>query len=172
MARKFNLRDFQTDLSKRLQLAAQTPTQVSRLGFQAANVNWLIALDEIDEVMPIPEIEPTPGTMRWFKGVANIRGNLYAVSDMTDFMIGSPTQPGNETRLLLTHRKHGVNAAFIVQRAMGLRQSGQLIPGAAGGTARAFSTGTFVEPGGATWYELDLAGLLAAPTFLSVEETV
>ena len=92
MARKFNLRQFQTDLSRRMQAAAQAPAQASRLGFQAAGANWLVSLEEIDEVMPLPEIVVTPGTKRWFRGMTNMRGNLYAVTDLSDFLEGIPTQ--------------------------------------------------------------------------------
>lgn len=168
MARKFNLRQFQTELSRRMQAAAENPAQASRLGFQAAGANWLISLEDIDEVMPIPPIEPTPGTVRWFRGIANIRGNLYAVSDLTDFLTGSPAQTGSEGRLLLIHRKHGINAAFIVQRALGLRQSGQFSP-AENSANQPFTNALFVESNGINWHELNLAGLLADPAFLSVE---
>jgi twitching motility protein PilI len=168
MARKFNLRQFQTELSKRMQAAASMPTQISRLGFQVAGDNWLISLDEIDEVMPIPEIEPTPGTLKWFRGVSNIRGNLYAVSDLTHFLTGAPTQQTSDMRLLLIHRKHGINAAFIVQRALGLKQSGQFSPGV-GSAAWPYTSASYVEENGSVWYELDIAGLLSDPGFLSVE---
>lgn len=168
MARKFNLRQFQTDLSRRMQAAAEVPAQTSRLGFQAAGVNWLISLDEIDEVMPIPSIESTPGTVRWFRGIANIRGNLYAVSDLTDFLTGTPALTGNEGRLLLIHRKYGINAAFVVQRALGLKQSGQFLP-ATSSTQWPHTNASFTESGGTNWHELNLASLLADPAFLSVE---
>lgn len=167
MARKFNLRHFQTELSRRMQAAADTPAQTSRLGFQAAGENWLIPLDEIDEVTPIPPIESTPGTVRWFRGIANIRGNLYAVSDLTDFLTGTPTQTSHEGRLLLIHRKHGINAALIVQRSLGLKQAGQLAP--AQTVKRPFALVSFVEHNGANWHEIDLPSLLSDPVFLSVE---
>jgi len=151
-----------------MQAAAQTPAQASRLGFSAADANWLIPLDEIDEVMPIPEIESAPGTLRWFRGMANIRGNLYAVSDLSDLLTGTPTRPGNEGRLLLIHRKHGVNAAFIVQRALGLRQPSQFTP--SDNLAKwPCATASFVESNGTVWHEMNIGSLLADPAFLSVE---
>ena len=73
MSRRFNLRQFQTELSKRLQEAASLPAETSRLGFMAAGQNWLVPLSEIDEVMPVPEILSVPGTKSWFRGLANTR---------------------------------------------------------------------------------------------------
>ncbi len=168
MARKFNLRQFQTDLSRRMQAAALAPAQASRLGFQAAGANWLVSLEEIDEVMPLPEIVATPGTTRWFRGITNIRGNLYAVTDIGDFLEGSPTLETPDSRLLLVHRKHGVNAALIIQRSLGLRQISQFekkeIP-----PKWSCSASCFKEPDGTDWLEIDLTRLLADPAFLSVE---
>ena len=168
MARKFNLRQFQTELSKRMQVAAETPALASRLGFQAAGMNWLLALDDIDEVLSIPPIEAIPGTVRWFGGITNIRGNLYAVTDLTDFLTGSPTQINHEARLLLVHRKHGINAAFIVQRSLGLRQPGQLTQQALENKPT-YALTSYSEPDNTLWHELNLASLLTNPAFLSVE---
>ena len=168
MARKFNLRQFQTDLSRRMQAAALAPAQASRLGFQAAGVNWLVSLEEIDEVMPLPEIVTTPGTTRWFRGMTNIRGNLYAVSDLSDFLEGTPTQESADSRLLLVHRKHGVNAALIIERSLGLRQIGQFERRDEQGKWPC-SANCYQESGGTDWVEIDLTRLLADPAFLSVE---
>ncbi len=168
MARKFNLRQFQTDLSHRMQMAAQAPAQASRLGFQSAGVNWLVPLEDVDEVLPLPEIVGTPGAKRWFRGMTNIRGNLYAVSDLGDFLEGAPTQESADNRLLLVHRRHGVNAALIVQRSLGLRQIGQLEKRDEPGRW-ACCANSYQEPEGAAWVEIDLTRLLADPAFLSVE---
>ena len=168
MARKFNLRQFQTDLSRRMQAAALAPAQASRLGFQAAGANWLVSLEEIDEVMPLPEIVATPGATRWFRGMTNIRGNLYAVTDLSDFLEGTPTQESADSRLLLVHRKHGVNAALIIERSLGLRQIGQFEK--KNGQAKwPYSADCPQESDGTDWLEIDLTRLLADPAFLSVE---
>ncbi len=168
MARKFNLRQFQTDLSKRMQAAAESPALASRLGFQAAGKNWLLPLDDIEEVLAVPPAEPIPGTVAWFRGITNIRGNLYAITDLTEFMVGAPTQANNDARLLLVHRKHGINAAFLVERALGLRQLGQLTAQQLQ-DAPAYAQASFTDQGGTLWHELNLAGLLANRVFLSVE---
>lgn len=168
MARKFNLRQFQTDLSRRMQAAALAPAQASRLGFQAAGANWLVSLEEIDEVMPLPEIVTTPGTTRWFRGMTNIRGNLYAVTDLSDFLEGVPTQESDDSRLLLVHRKHGVNAALIIQRSLGLKQIGQFEKREEQAKWSCCAN-SYQESGGTDWVEIDLTRLLADPAFLSVE---
>ena len=168
MSRKFNLRQFQTDLSKRMQAAALAPAQASRLGFQAAGANWLVALDEVDEVMPVPEIVVTPGSKRWFRGLTNIRGNLYAVTDLSDFLTGTPTQESSDNRLLLVHQKHGVNAALIIHRSLGLRQLGQFERFE---EKPQWDCGAmcYRESSGSSWIEINIPQLLADTAFLSVE---
>lgn len=168
MSRKFNLRQFQTDLSKRMQAAAMAPAQASRLGFHAAGANWLVPLDDIDEVMPLPEIVGTPGTKRWFRGMTNIRGNLYAVTDLSDFLTGNPTAESGESRLLLVHRKHDVNSALIIQRSLGLRQISQF---ESTEEKPQWDCGAmcYQESGGPSWIEIDIPRLLADTAFLSVE---
>ena len=53
MAKKFNLREFQTNLSRQLQAATTRETAFSRLGFQVGKGNWLVALDQAEEVIPV-----------------------------------------------------------------------------------------------------------------------
>lgn len=168
MSRRFNLRQFQTELSKRLQEASSLPVETSRLGFMAAGQNWLVPLSDIDEVMPVPEILPVPGTKPWFRGLTNIRGNLYAVSDLGEFLTGSPTPHSNENRLILAHRKHGVNAALLVEKALGLKQVGhQEALGAAG--MWPWATQPAPDSSGIHWNEINMARFLAESDFLTVE---
>ncbi len=168
MSRRFNLRQFQTELSKRLQAAASLPAETSRLGFMTAGQNWLVPLSEIEEVMPVPDILPVPGAKSWFRGLANIRGNLYAVSDLSEFLTGKPTPESSENRLVLAHRKHGVNAALLVQKALGLKQSGsqdaQGIPG-----MWPWATQQTLDSSGTHWNEINMARFLAESDFLTVE---
>lgn len=168
MSRRFNLRQFQTELSKRLQEAASLPAETSRLGFMTAGQNWLVPLSEIEEVMPVPDILPVPGAKSWFRGLANIRGNLYAVSDLSEFLTGKPTPESSENRLILAHRKHGVNAALLVQKALGLKQSGSQdalgIPG-----MWPWATQQTLDSSGTHWNEINMARFLAESDFLTVE---
>jgi twitching motility protein PilI len=50
MAKKFNLREFQTTLSQQLQAAASRDNSGSRLGFRVGDVNWLVSLSDTEEV--------------------------------------------------------------------------------------------------------------------------
>ena len=84
-------------------------------------MSWLVSLADTEEVIPVPPIVKVPGARRWFRGVANIRGNLYAVSDFADFMGQGVTAEHADCRLLIPHHDFGVNAALLVRSALGLR---------------------------------------------------
>lgn len=168
MAKKFNLREFQTDLARQIQAAATRDNSASRLGFRAGSSNWIVPLADTEEVIPVPLIVPIPGSRRWFRGVANIRGNLYAVSDLADFMGEGVTPEHGDCRLVIPHHDFGVNAALLVRGTLGLRNIGQFSELPERGS-RAWAARRFVDEGGSEWQELDFSHLLGDDTFMQVE---
>jgi twitching motility protein PilI len=168
MAKKFNLREFQTTLSQQLQAAASRDNTGSRLGFRVGETNWLVSLNDTEEVVPLPPIVKVPGARRWFRGVANIRGNLYAVSDFADFMGQGVTPEHAECRLLIPHHDFGVNAALLVRGTLGLRNINryQLRDDTA---AHPWIARQYADETGVAWRDLDFGQLLGNTDFLKVE---
>lgn len=163
----FNLREFQGRLTERLKAAAAQPDVTSRLGFASAGRQWLVPLTEVDEVLPVPAILPVPGCEGWFRGLCNVRGNLYAVTDLGHFLNGKPSAPSPHSRLLLAHRRLGVNAALIIERTLGLRHDGQLrrqdvsdVP---------WTGQTLVDQQDISWLDFSLSALVADARFLAVQ---
>ena len=74
MARKVGLREFQIQVAERLRTAATRKTLSSKLGFQIGSSNWFVALEQVSEVIPVPQPMAVPLTQPWFRGVANVRG--------------------------------------------------------------------------------------------------
>src|SRR5262245_38984563 len=115
MARpQVSLRDFQQALARRLTEAQASDTMSARLGVQIGKELWLVKLDEAGEVVPVPTIAPVPLTRPWFKGLTNIRGNLFTVVDMSAFQGAEPTPMTPDTRLLLVGERYGMNTALLV----------------------------------------------------------
>ncbi|MDT3705834.1 MAG: chemotaxis protein CheW [Thiobacillus sp.] len=168
MAKKFNLREFQTALSQQLQAAASRDNTGSRLGFRVGDVNWLVSLSDTEEVVPLPPIVKVPGTRRWFRGVANIRGNLYAVSDFADFMGQGVTPDHADCRLLIPHHDFGVNAALLVHATLGLKNISRYR--LRGGTAAyPWIARHYADEAGANWCDMDFGQLLGNADFLKAE---
>ena len=168
MAKKFNLREFQTTLSQQLQAAASRDNTGSRLGFRVGAVNWLVSLADTEEVIPVPPIVKVPGACRWFRGVVNIRGNLFAVSDFSDFMGQGVTPDHSDCRLLIPHHDFGVNAALLVHGTLGLKNVShfQLRNGSG---AHPWVARQYADEAGADWCDMNFGQLLGNAEFLKVE---
>ena len=89
--KKTSLRDVQQDLVERIKGAADQSSSGARLGVQAGAANFLLHLEEAGEVLPLPQVTSVPLTKPWFLGLANIRGNLHSVIDLSLFIGGEPT---------------------------------------------------------------------------------
>jgi twitching motility protein PilI len=168
MAEKLSLRDYQRDLAERLR-AAESSQNVSMLALQVGEQGWLVDLGDASEVIPVPPITPVPLTRPWFKGVTNIRGNLFSVVDFPAFLGAAPVNVAAESRLLLIGDRFRMGSALLVDRSLGLRNPAQL-------TARPKSSrsswvkGEFVDPEGHIWQELDVPQLVQQQDFLAVAQ--
>ncbi|MGH8668747.1 MAG: chemotaxis protein CheW [Burkholderiales bacterium] len=165
MAARTSLRDYQRDLVERLRSAGVGRT-ASKLGLQVGDEAWLVDLVEAGEVLPVPAITPVPLTRPWFRGVANIRGNLYSVVDFPAFLGRNPVAPGDQSRLLLLGERFRLGAALLVDRSLGLRNPAQLRP--AEGEPGQWARAQYTDADGRQWKELDLPQLAQHPDFLSV----
>lgn len=166
-SRPGSLREYQIALSERLQNAGAGAHVVSKLGLQVGQEGWLVDLMEAGELIPPPPISAVPLARPWFRGVANVRGNLYSVTDFSAFLGGEPTAAGEQSRLLILNDRFRSGAALLVERSLGLRDPGELQPGSEPGKSQPpFVRGVFTDPQGKLWKELDVAALIQDQEFL------
>lgn len=168
MARRISLREFQESLAKRL-AEAQSSTRRSYLGVQAGDENWLIQLGDSGEILPVPPLARVPLTQRWFAGIANVRGTLYGVVDLSAFHGGRPTTPTGAARLVLIGAKHGINSALLVNRALGLRDPEDFEPAPDITDQRSWVAQPLRDPHERTWFRLDTQTLMGTKAFLDAE---
>jgi twitching motility protein PilI len=166
MARRVSLREFQQDLVRRLNEAAAADAPSARLGVQVGANLWLVRLEEAGEVIPVPAIAHVPLTRSWFRGLSNIRGNLFNVVDLAAFQGGEPTALTPDARLLLVSERYHMNAALLVNRMLGLRnlQHFQLQQGTA--AANPYETCRYGDRDGQVWRELNMGELVFSEKFL------
>lgn len=165
---RLSLRDYQRQLAERLRLA-DSARSASKLGMQVGTEIWLIDLVQAGEVIPVPAIAPVPLTRPWFKGVANVRGNLYSVVDFAAFLGAGAVVPGEQARLVLLGERFRSAAALLVDRLLGLRNPTELRPRAAASRA-AWVRAEYDDEAGGHWKELDVAELVRHADFLSVAQ--
>ena len=164
---RISLREYQLALSERLQSAEAGARLPSRLGVQMGGEGWLVDLEDAAEVIPVPAIFPVPLAKPWFRGVANVRGNLYSVSDFRAFLGGEALKVSAEARLLVLHERFRSGAALLVERSLGLRALEELTPQSVAQPAP-WLRAQYSDAEGRTWKELDVAALLQDPAFLEV----
>jgi twitching motility protein PilI len=162
MANRLNLREFQQSLINRIQAKDRAGDQVSTMGVQIAGQNWLVDMMNISEVLPLPPLTQVPLSKPWFRGVANVRGNLYCVADMAAYLQQDETVGNVANRVLLIAERHAFNAALLVDRVLGLRDARTWQQSVVAGQIE------YRDDQGAIWRWLDIVGLLEQADFLQV----
>jgi twitching motility protein PilI len=121
-ARNASLGDYQRRLLERIRCKDASNASSSHLAFEVGEEHWVVPLTEVTEVVPVPKLARVPLAADWLVGMANIRGNLYAVTDFAAFLGGTPTASTPQTRLILLHTRYHSHAALLVRRSLGLCQ--------------------------------------------------
>jgi len=168
MARRTGLREFQMAVAERLRTAASRTAVASKLGFQVGAENWFVSLNQVSEVIPVPQSVPVPLTHSWFRGVANVRGNLYSMIDFSAFQGGDAISSGMERRVILVSDRLVGGAGLLVSRMLGLRNPEQFNVADKPADAPSWVGGAFKDAGGTRWLELDLPALVREQRFLEV----
>lgn len=171
MARKkLDLQAYQQGILDRLKSLAESrrAPAASRLGVTIGGENWLLALGDISEVLPLPEVMRVPLTQAWFMGMANVRGNLYALTDLAAYIGHPPATATADRRVLLAHGRFGINAGLLVDRVIGLRHLEDMQIEQGTEPKAAWQLGRYKDAGGQAWGELDLGVLLRQHEFLQI----
>lgn len=163
MSKRFDLREFQQRLLNKLQDKDLSEAQASSLGVRIAGQNWLVDMSDISEVLPLPQVTAVPFSKPWFRGVVNVRGKLYGVTDLAAYQNSGAASADLNNRILLTAERYAFNAALLVDRVLGLRD------------ARPWKQSTFEgqimyhDEQGTLWHKLNLSELLEQAAFLQIE---
>jgi len=168
VARRTGLREFQIAVAERLRTASTRTAVASRLGFQVGGENWFVALHQVSEVIPVPPMVPVPRTHSWFRGVSNVRGNLYSIVDFAAYQGRDPIASGMERRVILVSERLVAGAGLMVSRMLGLRAPEQFNAAAKPAGAPPWVAGAYTDAGGTRWLELDLPVLAREQRFLEV----
>lgn len=171
MAKTLDLRKYQEDILVRIKNMSRSADAAARnrLGVRAGQELLLVGLEDISEVLPVPELHPVPLSKPWFLGVANVRGNLYGVNDLAQFAGKPATTPTAASRILLAHQKYKASVGLLVSAILGLRNLDQLQEQADPGKADHWlDSRVYLDASGATWREINIKALLEHPDFLRI----
>lgn len=175
MANRDALRAFQARLAGRLQAARTSGVSASWLAVEAGDAKYLFPLGHAGEIFPWTPPQPVSYTEPWFLGVANLRGGLYGVVQLSTFASGkAPTQALGEaaraqSRLVALNEMLEVNCALLIDRLIGLRGVDAFVDSQQpGGDAAPWFGHLYTDAEGGQWQEVNLQALSQHPPFLSI----
>jgi twitching motility protein PilI len=165
------LREFQERIAQRIAQARAVAGTTPRLAVRAGEFNLLFELAETGEIVSVPSImTKVPRTREWFLGLANVRGQLVGVVDLSRYFGGPATPIDATSRAVLLSPSLGVNAAILVTRVQGLRNLDELsaqsveVPA----VAASLAVGGWRDNAGAQWVEISLGSLAQSEDFLQI----
>lgn len=166
MAKRISLRKFQQDLARRLEDAGNAARRPALLAVAAGSDHWLLDLSDAGEIIAAPSITAVPLTRSWFRGLTNVRGNLYSVVDLAAYCGEAPAPLTNESRMLLIGASHGLNTALLVTRTLGLRNPDDFEVDDAFANNRPWIGQALRDLQNRLWKRLVVRALIADPHFL------
>jgi twitching motility protein PilI len=169
VAKTSNLREFQESILLRLKEATAKGAAVStsRLGVTVGPKKLLINLSDVTEVLPVPPVQLVPLTQPWFLGVANVRGNLYNITDLAQFMGMPPTPKSASNRIVLINSELTTQVALMIGSLVGLRSVEAMKKNTSTKNKYALlSQYSFEDNDKNEWFELDVVALVKDKVFI------
>lgn len=102
------------------------------VGYRVGTRRLVSDFREVAEIVPMPPVTPVPGAQPWLLGVGNLRGNLFPVIDLKQFLEGRRTVLQEGQRVLIM-RQSGGDVALTIDELYGQRS---VRTGAGGRTGR------------------------------------
>lgn len=102
-----------------LQTAAQGVTE-KMVAFQVQDLRLFCEVDNISQVAENTSVVDVPQTKPWVRGIANLKGDMYSVCDISLFAgFGRPIPRGKGTMILVNHPD--AHIAMLVDKVIGFR---------------------------------------------------
>ena len=145
----------------------------SGIGFLLDGRRYVAPLEQVSEILTVPNYTRVPGVESWMKGVANVRGRLMAVMDLTGFL-EKRTQLKESRRRLLVLDQGELYTGMTVDDVYGMQHfdtgSFDQDPAGVDESVRPYITGSY-ERDGESWQVFSIELLAEDPRFLQVART-
>jgi twitching motility protein PilI len=90
------------------------------IGFRIADFTFVAPLAQVSEILHYPKLTSVPGTRSWIKGIANIRGTLLPVMDLSAYLGKKHIGVNNQSRILVA-RHEEMAFGMLVDEVLGLK---------------------------------------------------
>lgn len=174
MANRQAIRELQTRLADRLQIARTQGVAPSWLAVEAEGQKYLFPMTQAGEIFPWVATQQVPYTQNWFLGVANLRGGLYGVVDLASYLTGEKAVVKTEfarkdSRLIALNSGLDINCALLIDRLSGLRNQAAFSDFLAkADNAPDFFGNQYIDFSGQSWQEINLQSLAQQAHFLTI----
>ena len=174
MANRQALRELQSRLAEKLQVARTQGVAPSWLAVEAGDRKYLFPMEQAGEIFPWIATQTVPYTQSWFLGVANLRGGLFGVVDLASYVSGQPLAAKTElarkeSRLVALNSAMEINCALLIDRLAGLRNQAAFKDfSEKAHDAPEFFGYQYVDHNDATWQEINLQLLAQQSHFLTI----
>ncbi|GKS70232.1 CheW protein [Nitrosomonas sp. PY1] len=92
------------------------------LGVAVGETRYLIPMSEVSEVVDMSKVIAIPLTQSWFLGLANVRGNLYGITDLSAYLGDGAVLLNSKSRILLASLDKKLSGGFVVDSMLGIRE--------------------------------------------------
>lgn len=90
------------------------------IGFRIGDFQFVAPLGQVSEILHYPSLTTVPGTRSWIKGIANIRGTLLPVMDLSAYLGKKHIGVNNQSRILVA-RHEDMTFGMLVDEVQGLK---------------------------------------------------
>lgn len=161
-------------MADRLQIARTQGVAPSWLAVEAGGQKYLFPMTHAGEIFPWTSMQAVPYTHGWFLGVANLRGGLFGVVDLANFVTGRQALiqmdvAHKDARLVALNGSLDINCALLVDRLAGMRNQNAFSDfSEKSANAPDFFGNLYIDESGASWQEINLQILAQQAHFLTI----
>ncbi|WP_240141381.1 chemotaxis protein CheW [Nitrosomonas sp. HPC101] len=140
------------------------------LGITINEDRWLIPMNDISEILPVPKITPVFLTHPWFLGVINVHDNIYGVCDLAHYLDEKPTRVNVKTRIFLTASRSRTGYAMLAESVLGIRDLMEFTRQPDHEDKRPVIANIYNDRQNRSWRMLNLPALVRLESFLKVSD--
>lgn len=144
----------------------------SGIGFSLLGCRFVAPLGQISEMLEVPNYTKLPGVQSWVVGLANVRGRLLPLFDMSQYLGGKATSQRKQHRVLVID-SNNFYSGLIVDQAYGMQHFtsevySEQLDSAIPEVVKPLVNGTYEDASGFNWSVLHVPALLDDPHFANV----
>lgn len=141
------------------------------IGFSLAGQQFVAEMGEVVEILHVPRFTVVPGVKGWMQGVANVRGRLLPIMDLSGFFkLPGQSRTLRDRRVLVIDRNE-VFSGLIVDFVLGMQyfpvDSFRSDPGDLPDQVKPFVRGHY-QRGDQRWHVFNVESLVDDPVFMDV----